>query len=428
MKWLRRQFVEFLSWYFSRCCKRVFARFNPTIICITGSVGKTTTKDVIATLLSGQKTVRATIRSQNSGLTTPMSIFSYSVPSKERRITVWLGHMFRITRDTLFLKEFPEVLVLEVGAALPGHITQQAEWLRPDIVIYTALADIPVHISNFNDDRDMLFQEKKQLALYSKESAFIVYPAGDHHLETLLSDVSRSKITVAGENDWQYKNVSLDKTGTRAQLYKNTDAVNYNFNATIPNVWGETYVQSLLLAVQVARLLDMDIQVTLEYFKKNFTAPAGRMRVLEGVNHSVVVDDAYNASPVAVGAALETLHTVSGFARKIFLFGDMGELGEKSHQAHVDVGKQVHRSCVDLFITVGNESKISAKTAVDLGMDRAKNRHFKTSNEAGQWLQTQLQENDLLLAKSSRHSIKMEQALRHIVIKQEQKHLVQEYL
>lgn len=397
-------------------------RFQPTVVAITGNVGKTTTKDVVMAILSTQRTVGGTIRSQNSDLSTPLSILGLEVQSKERNPLVWATLLVRGVSRALLSRTFPEILVLEVGAGAPGDITRQAQWLRPHISVFTALQKYPVHLEFF-PSRAGLFQEKKELARYTRPGGTIVYSRDDEFLHDLLGDCPQHKITTGERGDISCRDVINTHTGVEAVITVRGS----QHQARLDGVWGTSYMTSYALGMAVASDLGLDVSEcftrTMEYFSPN----PGRMRILQGIGGSLVVDDSYNASPLSVHAALDTLHTISMPGRKIFLFGDMKELGEHSHTAHREIGRQAV-GVVDMIVLTGSEVEYTKAEMIDRGFESNNILEFPTSQEMGAFVATILRSGDIVLAKSSRHAIRMEQALEQLVTREERINLVQEYL
>lgn len=399
--------------YFRTIARFLIWRDKPIVVTITGSVGKTTTKDLLVAQLSPVTSVRGTLRSQNSELTTPLSILGLELQNRERSIAVW-GSLV-IGALGVLTKKLPNVLVLEVGAGHPGDIIKTASWLKSDVVIYTALAEKPVHVEFF-ESREALFQEKKDLALYAKKSALILYPKSDPFLKDLLADLEQEKFEFEGG---VVSDVEFTTQGTTCKVGDNT--------ILLEGVWSEVLVYAFAMNLEMVRYLGMDPVVSSQEYAQYFTPTPGRGRLLRGINKSVVVDDSYNASPVAVKALLGLLAKLETKGRKIVLFGDMKELGSLSESAHREVAHQVV-PVAQVLVTVGEESLITHQEALKQGMNKERVKHFDTSREAGSWLREELQEGDVVVAKSSRHAIQMERALELLVLESERGNLVQEYL
>lgn len=408
------------AWYFRSIARIMIAIYQPKIVAITGSVGKTTTKDVITALVSGCTSVRSTIRSQNSELTTPLSILGIEVQNKERRILVWLWIILKATLQ-LFNYKFPHVLVLELGAAAPGDISNQARWIEPDVAVFTALARYPVHLEHY-DNKQQLYDEKKSLATYTKANGKVIYPTSDEILSRVLQTFQERSIAMPSYTS-SVDQVEYVSAGTRAQVHH----LDRWYSILIPGVWSQSIINSYRLGLEVISVLDLDLELAIDNFTRRYVPAPGRSRVLRGIRSSVIIDDSYNASPIAVTSALEMFRQVEAPARKIFIFGDMKELGEHTSDAHTNVGTQV-AEFVDLFVVVGSDVTDAIQSARKAGMSDAQTIHFNTAREAGAYLKREIKHRDYILAKASRHAIKLEQALEQIIEPEDKQYLVQEYL
>ncbi|MFW0871102.1 MAG: glutamate ligase domain-containing protein [Patescibacteria group bacterium] len=411
---------KIFSWYFRTLARIVLAIHHPQIVAITGSVGKTTTKDVVRSLVASSRSVRATIRSQNSELTTPLSILGIEVQNKELRILVWMGIIIRAFWQLLSFS-YPRVLILELGAGAPGDISSQARWIKPHIAVFTALARYPVHLEYF-DSKQQLYDEKKSLALYTREDGVIVYPSDDIILARVLGSFSDRSIAIAS-NEGSVRQLRFTPYGTEAQIHHRGKWLPMR----IPGVWSRPIINSYRLGLEVVSILGLDAELAVDNFSRHYHPAPGRSRLLRGTRSSVIIDDSYNASPIAVQAALEMFKQVEAPARRIFLFGDMSELGEHTEETHIQVGKQASQ-IVDIFLTVGEEGKRACQAAQEAGMSNTQAVCFDTAREAGAYLKREIKHRDYILAKGSRHAIHMEQALEQIIDPRDRQYLVQEYL
>ncbi len=251
----------------------------------------------------------------------------------------------------------------------------------------------------------------------SKKSATLVFPEDDQFLEQLLADVERKKISISKTDISQ---IQCNSQGTKI-TFTNDSFVQIN------GVWSNVISQSYLTGLQIAKELNFDIKTINNNFSQYYVPTPGRARLLEGINGSIIIDDSYNASPVAVTASLQVFKDAPIVGRKIFVFGDMKELGEYTEDAHKTVAHEA-QNFVDVVLTVGDESKITHDELIVNGFSNSQAIHFETSVDAGKWLLENIQEGDAILAKSSRHAIKMEQALEQIVHDDQKQFLVQEYL
>lgn len=152
---------------------------------------------------------------------------------------------------------------------------------------------------------------------------------------------------------------------------------------------------------------------------KNYNVPPGRMRLLKGINNSLIIDDTYNSSPFACESALKTLAEVKNSGRKIAVLGDMLELGKHTEEAHKNVGK-VAKENVEVLIVVGPRAKKIKEGAIEAGMNDMNIYEFLDSREAGEFLKTFVQKDDLILIKGSQ-GVRMERIVESILLDKKNK-------
>ena len=153
--YLRRLVVTLLTFE----ARQILKKYKPKIVAITGSVGKTSTKDAVAKILESRFSIRKSQKSYNSELGVPLTIIGaetgWSSPLK------WLRAIWQGIKIIIRLENYPEILVLEIGADRPGDIKKIRSWIKPDLAIITALAPIPVHVEFFSSPEE-LFEEKSE--------------------------------------------------------------------------------------------------------------------------------------------------------------------------------------------------------------------------------------------------------------------------
>jgi UDP-N-acetylmuramoyl-tripeptide--D-alanyl-D-alanine ligase len=401
-----RAFVVYLLTLEARA---ILSRHKPKIIAVTGSVGKTTTKDAIYAAIAGSVHVRKSAKSFNSEIGVPLTIIglenAWNNPLK------WAVNLVR-GAVVLFSKEnYPEWLVLEVGADRPGDIQSIARWLKPDIAVLTGVPDIPVHVEYFQSPGELL-REKRALADHLKPGGKLILNGDESRTRTLHTKFRGAAILYGLEenNDCYASNSAI--------VYENKRPVGMQFlyhhnTLAIPVVvygaLGRPRVYAATAALAIAEHLHIDIQKAVQGLVK-WDPPPGRVRIIDGHNRAVIIDDTYNSSPSAALAALDTLKMVDG-KRKIAVLGDMLELGRFSAEAHRQIGERV-ASCADMLITVGFRSRAIAEAALDAGMRDENIRQYEMNEaeRAGGELLTELQDGDVVLVKGSQ-SIRMERTV-----------------
>ncbi len=391
--------------------KAALTRHKPFIIGVTGNLGKTSTKDAVYTVIKNKFHTRRSEKSMNSEFGVPLTILGEK--SGWNNPLSWFMIIMR-GFFVPFQKDYPTHIVLEIGADRPGDIQSIASWIKPDITIVTQFGQVPVHIEFF-PNRDAVIQEKGYLVEALKETGVFIYNKDDHDAEKLLPKTSAQKISIGihEEADIRAQNVHLygtPLTGTEAEIiHKGTRE-----QLILPEVAGKSPVYCALPALAVATYLGVGLNEACISLK-DATKPKGRMRLLQGMNDSVIIDDSYNASPKAAEHGLKTLSEIETSGRKIAVLGDMLELGEHTHDEHYKLGKLVAKSCHKL-ITVGIRSRVTAEGALDEKMSDDAILQCDSSILAGKELVALIQPGDVLYIKGSQ-SMRMERAIEMILAK-----------
>ncbi|MEI7513204.1 MAG: UDP-N-acetylmuramoyl-tripeptide--D-alanyl-D-alanine ligase [bacterium] len=388
--------------------KLVLKRYKPKVIAVTGNVGKTSTKDAIYTSLCDFISVRKNQKSFNSEIGVPLTILglenAWGNPLK------WLINIFKGAGVCVWQKKYPEWLILEIGADHPGDIESITKWLIPDVVVITRIPGVPVHVEYFKDS-NALMEEKAFLLKALREDGAAILNADDENILALGKYVKGTVIHYGMKNP---ATIYADKYGLMYDgdyLAGMQFRILYDSNiipVVLKGVVGIQHVYPVLASACVGIVLKMPLVKLTESFL-NHEYPRGRMNVLRGINNTVIIDDTYNSSPVAVEFALKTLKEVLVKGRKIAVLGDMLELGSHSVSSHKEAGKLV-ADCADVLLTVGVRARDFKESAMDSGMSKNSVWSFHNSNEAGEFLKDFIKEGDLILVKGSQ-GVRMEKAV-----------------
>jgi UDP-N-acetylmuramoyl-tripeptide--D-alanyl-D-alanine ligase len=303
-------------------------------------------------------------------------------------------------------------LVLEIGADRPGDIKKVAQWVHPDITVVTQFGQVPVHIEFF-ENRDAVVKEKGYLVEALKEKGVFIYNADDNDAKKLLEKTTARKVSVGINEaaDAKADNVKLYGTsieGTEADVTID-GAVNH---LVLPEVVGRSSVYCALPALAVARELAIPLEIACASLRDS-DKPRGRMRLLPGMNGSIIIDDTYNASPKATEHGLKTLGEIDTKGRKIAVLGDMLELGEFTHDEHYKIGQEAAKVAHKLY-TVGIRARVMSEGALDAGMLDENIMQCESSIDAGKELVQVIQKGDVIYMKGSQ-SIRMERAVRMVL-------------
>lgn len=402
--------VRILTWE----AQMVLKKYRPYVIAITGSVGKTGTKNAIYAAIEHSVYARRATKGLNSDIGVPLSILGcetgWNSPLK------WLNNMLEGLALILFKNHYPRFLVLEVGADHPGDIESIARWLKPDVTVITALPDVPAHIEFFRAPEDVI-REKRKLIDYMKEDGVLVLNGDDPKVWALRNEYQQKIISYGTE-------AHTDITGSTVEfLYEDSvpKGMSYRMegcglieDTQIAGALGKHQIYPHLAALAVAHALGVSCEMALRGLKEH-VGPNGRMRIIPGVRGTVIIDDTYNSSPIAAREALNTLKKLKAKGRRIAVLGDMLELGRFSVEAHKKVGVQA-AGIVDVLVTVGVRAQGIAEAARKAGMDSEKVIEFGTNQAqaAGKHLRILIEEGDIILAKGSQ-AIRLERVVKELM-------------
>ena len=372
--------VTVLSWE----ARRVLARTRPTIVAVTGTVGKTGTKDAIAAALAPFGSVQKSEKSYNSDIGVPLAILGLPNPWRNpfRWALILLRGFFAANKEGGFL-------VLEVGTDRPGDIRAITKWLTPDIVVVTRLSRAPVHAENFKSVGELI-AEKGALVSALRKGGALILNADD-------ADVGAYR-ALAPQNTRIISFGYSEGAEVRAS--------EWGAKVAPPGALGKPPVYAGLAALAVAGIFGFSLKRAAGALALRTLAP-GRLRLLNGVRGSALIDDSYNSSPVATAEALRTLADFQTTGKKYAVLGDMLELGDASEAEHRKAVEHA-MAVADLVFLVGERFNKSAQ--VLLNAKPPKVRVFPDARAAGEVLERELRAGDVALTKGSQ-GLRMERAV-----------------
>lgn len=379
--------------------KILIKRTKPIIVAVTGSVGKTSTKDAIFAVLKNHRKTRKSEKSFNSEIGVPLSVLG--LPNAWDNPFRWIANVVEGFFIAVFSRNYPEVLVLEAGVDRPGDMKTLTAWLKPDIAVITRLPDVPVHVEYFSTP-EAVAAEKLELVRALKPHGVFIYNHDDAKLLEAVSNVRQpsvgfsryapSQFTAAADEIVYRDDVPVGSQFTITHLDE-TVTMKVNGSIGIQNAY--TYGAAAAVAAQ----FDISLRAVAEAIKSHI-GPVGRMRVIPGIKATCILDDTYNSSPTAVETSLQTLKELRGFSRKIAVLGDMLELGQFSTQEHERIGA-VAAGAVDILVTIGVRSRKTAEGALEHGLSEKNIYQYEDALTAGKELQQIIKPGDVILVKGS---------------------------
>ncbi len=378
--------------------RAILRKYRPQIVMITGSVGKTSTKDATAAALSERFYLRASEKSYNSEFGVPLTVIGAKNPWSDA--VGWTKVIFEAFALVLFPNHYPKLLVLEVGADRPGDLARILEIGIPDAVIVTRLPDVPVHVEAYASPAAVREEEFTPAYGLRKGSPLIV-SADDGYAKDLAGRLSATTTTygfdASADIRLSHPEVvySEDKVlGMRAKVR----VAGESYELSVRGALGRQQLYAPAAALACALSLGLPPHEALAGLS-SYVPPPGRSRLLRGKNLSTLVDDTYNASPAAVEEILASLKLVKA-KRRIAVLGDMLELGRFSVAEHERIGT-LAATHADIVVGVGARSAKIVEAARAAGKGERDALHFLSSESAAEALADMIQPGDLVLIKAS---------------------------
>ncbi len=397
--------------------KLVLRRHKPRIIAVTGSVGKTTTKDAIYFALHAQRSVRRNQKSFNSEIGVPLTILG--LQNQWGSALGWGAVLVVGLYRAFFSKEYPEWLILEAGVDAPGDMRKLCRWLAPDVTVLTRFPDTPVHVEQFPSPQAVIAEKRNLVRALATDGLLVVnYDDPKTRREEPREEQRKITFGLAQGADVRARLVKpLIQEGAVVGMQCSVSYGDAVAELHIHGVLGVQPVYAALAGIAVAVGTGMTLQEAIDGVA-GAVHPPGRMRIIPGKNDTIVIDDSYNSSPAALEEALATLGRLKVRGHKIALLGDMLQLGEYTVKAHTEAGIHV-AEVVDELVTVGVRARAIAKSARDAGMATERVHECSDAYKAADIVLERLTKGDVILVKGSESGIRLERAVKVLMAEPE---------
>ena len=344
--------------------------YDIPVVGITGSVGKTSTKDIIASVMAKKFNVLKTLGNYNSQVGLPLTV--------------------------LRLKEDNNAMVVEMGMSSLGEISNLTKVAKPTVAVITNVGT--AHIGNLGS-RENILKAKLEILEGLQEGGTLVINNDNDMLHKWNEENTNKKfkvITFGIENKSDIMPYDIISSENGSTYKIDIDGKTYNVNVT---VGGNHFVLNSLCAIAIGRLFGIEMNDILDGIA-NFELTKRRMQVEKNNKGITIINDCYNANYDSMKAAIEYLGKINA-NRKIAVLGDMLELGEFSKTLHEKVGEEVGKNKIDILITVGEAAKDIARKAKGCGIEQSNIYEFSNNDEAVNLIEKIAKEGDAVLIKAS---------------------------
>lgn len=385
-------------------------RHKPVVIAITGSVGKTTTKDVVAHGLASVADVGKSEKNFNTDFGVPLSIIEGENP--RGKVIAWLNVILK--GIVVFIKsDYHKVLVLEVGTRFPGDIERIAKWLKPNISIITHIPEVPVHIEFF-ESRQHIVDEKSMLAKYTRTGGTIILNRDSQYVYQIAQNSNHPVLSIGFDagSDIRAGNIKRIIIHGEYGMQFTVSCKDRIFPVTVPGFIANHQIYGVLFALATAEVMGYDIEQVANSMQ-TLPATPGRLRPLVGINNTLLLDDSYNASPAAMEAAIETLQLIDVPGNKIAVLGDMFDLGKMTMDVHTQIGAML-KDNTDYAFLVGPRMEYAYQSAIKSKYPKTKIFHVEKPLDVLPLLIRVIKPGDAILVKGSQ-GIRMERLVAELI-------------
>ncbi len=342
-------------------------KYNLKVVGVTGSVGKTSTKDIIANVLSNKYKALKTEGNNNNHIGLPLTIL-------------------RLQDE--------EIAVIEMGMNHLGEISYLTKIAKPDIAVITNIGTS--HIGNLGS-RENILKAKLEILEGMDKKKIVINNDNDLLNKWYLENKNNIEIHTFGiknESEFNAKNIKL-KENSSEFICENK---NEKINIEVP-VGGEHFILNALCGLTVGKLLNLNNE-EIKNGIKDFKLTAKRMEINHLKNNITIINDSYNASYESMKASISNLKNMNG-ERKIAVLGDMFELGDFSEKLHKEVGTEIYKNKIDKLYLIGNYSKFIGEEAEKEGYKKENIFYFENKDELFNNLKNNLKSGDVILIKAS---------------------------
>lgn len=387
---MKSQLKKIAQFILKRCAIRILNKFHPDVIAVTGSIGKTSTKDAIYEVLAPKLEVRKNTGNFNNEIGVPLTIIGVDSSKK----------IFWIIYKTFFAKKYPQILVLEMGADRLGDMRYLTSFIKPKISVVTRVASS--HLEYLGSLRGVA-KEKGVLVEVLDRDGWAILNGDDENVRE-MSERTGANVLFYGTGrgcDLKASDIKMDFDGLDFKISYKKESAKVHMD-----IVGRHMVYSALAGAAVGLVYGMNLKEIAKNLG-NYKAPKNRVNILKGIKKTTIISDIYNANPESVAAALDVLEELAGSKRRVAMLGDMFELGGQSRELHLGLSDRIKR-IADVAVLTG----VAMKDVFEQLSPSLKEKVFWYDDSAAtaKAIGEIIREGDIILIKGSR-GMKMEKIL-----------------
>jgi UDP-N-acetylmuramoyl-tripeptide--D-alanyl-D-alanine ligase len=392
----------------------VLKKHKPTIVGVTGSVGKSSTKEAIALVLGAKFDVRKNEENYNNEIGIPLTIIG--AKSGKRSLWGWIRVLTQWVKVVFFGVKYPEIVVLELGIDRPGDMKYLLSFLPISVGVLTNVSSS--HLEFFNTV-GQIAREKGLLIKQLSESGTAIVCADDERVMRVTSKTKAKVITFGLSEEASIHADNISFSGDLGHF----DGCHFKLSfdgktipVHLPFVVAQHHIQAVLAGIAVGMAFKLN-PIDMVASVRSFRSLPGRMRVIDGFKQSWIIDDTYNSSPVSLHAALATLQSFQS-GRRIVVLGDMLELGSESEDAHRKVAQWVIEAGADVVVLVGSRMLVVYESLIHDDYPQEHCLWFDNPTDAGNAIRDLITSGDIILVKGSQ-GMRMEKITEALMAHQE---------
>ncbi|NCB20418.1 MAG: UDP-N-acetylmuramoyl-tripeptide--D-alanyl-D-alanine ligase [Clostridia bacterium] len=409
-----------LKFFLKLLSQRILKKYQPDVVAISGSVGKTSAKEAVSTLLAEKFSLRASSKNYNNEIGVPLTIIGQQSPGSS--IVGWFRVLFKALKLLVFYQsDYPKVLILEMGVDRPGDMNYLVSLAPPKLGIMTELSHSHLEyfgsLQNIKKEKQVLIESvnRKGLSIINYDNLEVRSMANLSQARVLSYGFSKGSDLLATDLHYRFETDALNLVGLNFKINYQGSIVPINMDGIISEAGVYAFLAASLVALHYGLNL-MEISI----LAKKFTSPPGRMRLLKGIKNTSIIDDTYNSSPESSISAIRVLGAmpITDLTKKYAVLGDMLEIGSFTEEGHQLLGNEIVQQKIDYLVSVGERARDIDRAAKAKGMDADKIFHFDKSELAGRFIQNRVKEGDILLVKGSQ-GMRMEKVVKELMAEPE---------